>query len=211
MEIEELKRKTTYQSFDDAWMDSKNSQSKKKLDCLNFEPEWLEILDIGCNTWYFSIKFIQWWAKFVVWIDTDKSEWAWISVIELAKERAKYYWVDSRTMFSIYSFFDSVLNEPEAFNAIVCLSTFHYFRDLQEEFFNKCHRILKDDWLIIREWWIPEKTEQYSRGVDSTPCHFPDIEDLKKMAKWFEIIYKWKSVDQKWDRIPRYVLHFKKI
>ena len=57
---------------------------------------------------------------------------------------------------------------------------------------------------------MPSESEKYSRSVDEIPCYFPNEDDLKAMAKGFEVVYKWKSVDQKWDKIARYVLHFKK-
>jgi hypothetical protein len=37
---------------------------------------------------------------------------------------------------------------------------------------------------------LPEVSEKYSRSVDEIPCHFPNEEDLKAMAKGFEVVYK---------------------
>lgn len=210
MDINELKSATIYQSYEDLWMDGKNSKSKQKLDALNFDPKWLRILDVWCNTWYFPIRYIQQWAKFVVGIDVDRAGWAGMDVIKLAKEYAKHYWVEDKTQFYIQDIFDMGLINK--FDAITCTSTFHYFRERQEEFFRICTWLLSKDWLIIREWWVPEKSELYSRWVDETPCRFPDKEELTAMGNkaGFDVIFTWKSVDQKGDKIPRYVYHFKK-
>jgi len=37
---------------------------------------------------------------------------------------------------------------------------------------------------------LPEVSEKYSRSVDEIPCYFPNEEDLKAMAKGFEVVYK---------------------
>lgn len=211
MDINELKSATIYQSYEDLWMDGKNSKSKQKLDALNFDPKWLRILDVWCNTWYFPIRYSQAGASYVVGIDVDRAGWAGMDVIKLAKGYTKHYWIEN-IEFHINSIFDE-LDFTHKFDAISCLSTFHYFRERQEEFFKICNKLLNNGWLIIREWWVPEKSELYSRWVDETPCRFPDKEELTAMWKkeWFDVVFTWKSVDQKGDKIPRYVYHFKKI
>ena len=209
MDINELKKATIYQSFEDLGMEAKNSKSKAKYDCLNIEPKDKVILDVWCNTGYFPIRFCQNGAKFVYWIDVDLSWGAGMEVIKLAKGYAKHYWIENID-FRIASVFDNLDHIEEKLDIITCTSTFHYFRDLQPKFFEICKNKLKKWGLIIREGGLPEVSEKYSRSVDEIPCHFPNEEDLKAMAKGFEVVYKWKSVDQKWDKIARYVLHFKK-
>ncbi|MGB4626881.1 MAG: hypothetical protein WBI36_03630 [Erysipelotrichaceae bacterium] len=46
MDINELKKATIYQSFEDLGMETKNSKSKAKYDCLNIEPKDKVILDV---------------------------------------------------------------------------------------------------------------------------------------------------------------------
>lgn len=208
MKLADLKKQTIYQSFEDLGMEAKNSKSKQKYDALNFDPTGKEILDVGCNTGYFPIRFVQNGAKFVVGIDVDRAGWAGMDVIKLAKWYAEHYWVQDKTAFYINSIFDDL--KLWTFDAITCTSTFHYFREQQPEFFEICYKMLNPWGQIIWEWGLPEKTEIYSRGVDEMPCYFPSQEALEAMARGFELVYKWKSVDQKGDKIPRYVLHFNK-
>ena len=207
MEIEKLKKETIYQSFEDLGMETKNSKSKQKYEALNFNPKDKIILDVGCNTWYFPIRYSQNWAKKVYGIDVDRAGWAGMDVIRLAKWYAEHYGI-TNIEFYINSIFDELPYIKEELDAITCTSTFHYFREQQELFFEICNKLLKKWWELIWEWWLPEKSELYSRWVDEVPCRFPNEEELVKIAKWFKVVYKWKSVDQKWDKIPRYVLHF---
>ncbi len=208
--IEELKKRTIYQNFEDISWIAKNSRSKEKLDAINFNPKWLTILDVWCNTWYFPIRFSQAWAKHVTWIDVDKKWWAWENVIEIANWYKEFYKINNID-FKINSIFDEEIKWK--FDAVTCFSTFHYFRERQEEFFNIVNELLNEWGLLIWEWWLSQdhELEKYSRWVDEEPCYFPSLERIKEMAKWFEVIYYWKSVDQKWDKIPRFVIHFKKV
>jgi len=59
MKLEELKKATIYQSFEDLGMEAKNSKSAEKYQALNFDPAGKVILDVGCNTGYFPIRFCQ--------------------------------------------------------------------------------------------------------------------------------------------------------
>ena len=206
MKLEELKKATIYQSFEDLGMEAKNSKSAEKYQALNFDPAGKVILDVGCNTGYFPIRFCQNWAKFVYGIDVDLPWGAGMEVIKLAKWFAEHYWI-TNIDFQIHSIFDRLDYLPEL-DAITCTSTFHYFRDRQPEFFMRCHKLLKQWGELIREGWLPEKTKLYSRSVDEMPCYFPSEEALTTIAVGFELMCKRKSVDQKWDNIPRYVLHF---
>lgn len=209
-DISKLKERTIYQNFEDLSPNARNSKSREKLEWLNFNPKWLKILDVWCNTWYFPIRFSQAWAKEVVWIDVDKAGWAWENVIEIANWYKEYYKIKN-VNFKINSIFDN--EDFWKFDAVTCFSTFHYFREQQEEFFRKVYDMLNEWWLLIWEWWLSQDMdlEKYSRWVDEEPCYFPSFEKIKEMAKWFEVIFYWRSVDQKWDRIPRFVIHFKKV
>ena len=85
---------------------------------------------------------------------------------------------------------------------IICISTFHYFGKKQKEFFENCHKILKEKCLLLVEIEIikctENKYEDVYRKMDSNPVRFISEKYLLELTEnLFSIQNIYKSVFQK--------------
>jgi ubiquinone/menaquinone biosynthesis C-methylase UbiE len=89
-----------------------------------------------------------------------------------------------------------------SFDIIHCASTYHYFRDRQIEFLRAVNRALKSNGTLVLEIELSDKgnnptLERLSRGVDRTPCTFPNRPMfLEQINGLFSINAEFKSIFQ---------------
>lgn len=204
---------SNYQTFPDMELIG-GSDSPVKFERL--KVEWLlkdkTVLDIGCNNGYFCFKAVnhrRWQnAKHAIGIDINESS------IQIADTLKNCIYQHKNTEFKCVDFFNYMPDKE--IDVIFCLSTFHYFREKQQEFFHKCYSILSDGGLLVLEAGISSENEgelfieHYQRSVDDIPCYYPNEFTLINMAYGFELAYKGKSVNQPGDEKIRNVYHFKK-
>lgn len=204
-----LTKASTYQQFDMLNDTNGASQTLKKYQSLVL-PELKDktVLDIGCNAGYFCFKFSEFTASRVVGIDCSPK------FIEIADKFNKTVFRRGQVEFLNIDVFDY----HGIFDLIYCSSVFHYFRERQIEFLNKCYSMLNKNGILILEVELSTKEndipfiEKYARGVDATPCYFPnEIIFTEWINKLFTIENKSKSVFQEGSRYNRYFFNLRKI
>ena len=209
--LSELRPRTTYQCFDDLGQPANNSDSRAKLDALRLpDLSGKCVLDIGCNAGYFSIHCRKRGAARVLGIDTTARD------IELASlYRDLIYEIDGID-FEQADVFE--LGSERRFDLVLCLSVFHYFRERQQEFLSRIHRLLEPDGLLVLECGLSAENierpfvQRAAREVDGgNPCHFPNRAALVEMASGYRLELERPSTRQRGDAIPRSVLHLRKI
>jgi 2-polyprenyl-3-methyl-5-hydroxy-6-metoxy-1,4-benzoquinol methylase len=197
-----------YQAFPDLGINVKNSDSIKKFKSLNLKNlQDKKVLDVGCNHGRFCIESIRLGASVVHGIDSNKNFLHTASALNNIFYR-----------YNISFFECDFLNFNQSnYDIIIACSVFHYFKENQPEFFKKAYDLLVKDGVLILEAGIsdlhPDKEfiEKYQRGVDPTPCHFPNHLALLAMAQGFKCEYLGSSVNQHGDRINRKVYHLRKL
>lgn len=210
--LEGIKSKINYQTFNDLGVVG-GSNSNSKFDKLKIENEIKDkiILDIGCNNGWFCFKTINY---------KRLKGAAWAYGIDINKEAIDVAQIIKNGLYQLHNItFDNIdfFDYGGKFDIIFCLSTFHYFRERQPEFFDKCYEMLNEGGILVLEAGISEEkegeifVEKYNRFKDEQPCYYPNRNALLKMSDKFKITYKDDSVNQGGDKIKRFVFHFKKI
>lgn len=207
-QIERVKPRLTYQSFQDLGLKVANSNSEKKLHKLALPLNLKEkrILDIGCNTGLMPIQFRLRGAS-VVGLDYNED------FLKTASEVANTVYRLDGVSFYLGDVFEY---EGSGFDYVVAASVFHYFRERQAEFMEKAASWLKPGGVLVLECGVSEERreephiQKFKRGVDPTPCFFPNVRAYVELAPQFSLEFFGSSVAQPGDPIPRKVIHFKK-
>ena len=164
-------------------------------------------LDVGCNEGYLSLGMVMAGAD-VTGIDIHRP-----NLTTASRYINAVFHAPSATFFHS-DFFEF---ESGPFNTILCASTFHYFRNRQEDFLQKARALLIDAGELILEVGVSQEggdqpfVEKYARHVDSDDCHFPNDAEYLRMARQnsFELVDKGRSIDQAGDPIPRFIYKFR--
>jgi len=208
--LEELTKRTTYQFYDDLGQKSFNSKTAEKIEKANMpDLKGKHVLDIGCNAGYMSNTFARKGAKQVYGIDVRR-----VSVSVASQYNNVFYQSPNVKFFHIdvYDF------KPDTkIDVVYASSVFHYFRERQDYFFEYMHSLMSANGLMVIEIELYEGeadkayTYKYQRGVDDSPCHFPNQKMIEKMVKGkFDIQSKKLSVNQQGSKLNRYFFHLKK-
>ncbi len=208
--LEDLTKRTTYQFYSDLGQKTFNSNTAEKIKKAKMPTlKGKTILDIGCNAGYMSNTFARDKAKAVHGIDVRR-----ISV-SIASQYNNVFYQSPNVKFYHIDVYD--FKPEEKIDIIYASSVFHYFREKQDYFFEHAHNIMSKNGLMVIEIELYEEktdspyTYKYKRGVDDSPCHFPNQKMLEKMIKGkFEVKSKELSVSQKGSKLNRYFFHLLK-
>lgn len=186
--IENLKIKDlNYQNFSELTpgaIGSSKSNEKfilSKLESLVKDKKTM--LDIGCNAGYFCFQSGKVNPNLrITGVDVHAG------VIEQAKNINRYIYFNNNINFLHGDFLAVETLHGVTFDFIMCFSTFHYFREQQLFFLEKCHRMLTDNGTFLLEVELSNRAEgsfvdKIKRGVDSVECYFPSKEFFENMIK----------------------------
>lgn len=205
--MDNLRRKTIYQSFEDHGHRG-FSKSREKFDRLNL-PTVVDknVLDVGCNAGYFCIKLSEKGAKCDA-LDINPKN------IDLAEEWATVYNCKNINFHAV-DFFD--FEGSKKYDIVICLSTFHFLLDKQQDFFKKVSDLIAPSGLLVLEASLSQSNQEsdnfveaFRRKWDKIPYNFPNKKTLIKYAEnqGFMVKSFGKSVNQAGDPIPRFIFHF---
>lgn len=213
-----LVAETKYQSFEDLGMPVKGSNSAAKFAALEFGRLGLDrpsgggqrIVDIGCQSGYFSIRLASVARSFrVTGVEANR---------KAARVAAQYNAFVYELPNLDFWCGDAMEFKRGDCNVIVAASVFHYFRDGQQAFLDHVHSLLRPGGHLVLECGISTEqpdvafVQKHARGVDKAdPCHFPNRKRLDEMLRGFRVTYEGPSVKQAGDPIPRHVLHLQRI
>jgi len=146
MDLSKILEKSGYQTFDFLDGQRKGSNSGKKYELSKLEEYDIEgktCLDVGCNAGYFLFRLLAKNPKSLFGIDLG-GNW-----IEVANELNKEYFKSDRVEFVSGDFFS--FHFPQKFDLILCISTFHYLVNQQQELVDKCFDLLNDQGILLLE------------------------------------------------------------
>jgi 2-polyprenyl-3-methyl-5-hydroxy-6-metoxy-1,4-benzoquinol methylase len=195
--IDEIKSGFSYQYFPEfqtePFSQKFQSNSPEKLRYLNLPNlDGKVILDIGCNTGYFPLKFAELGADCVYGIDPLQKN------IDKANGLKKIYGYEF-----VHFYEDDLLKITAKFSMITCLSMFHYVED-KAEFINKISTLL---YTHVKGLFILETPiAREDTILDIEPRRYvPSEKTIMDLTRErFELIYKGQS------NLPdRMVYHFK--
>lgn len=197
-----------YQSF----LNNNDSDSKKKFinsRIENFVKPTFNILDVGCNYGYFTFELSRLSNGTVVGLDNS------INSISNACLINRHIYKFDHLKFICEDFFNFNYKKL-SMDFIICISTFHYFGIKQREFFEICHKILKEKCILLVEIEIEKSTEnKYEdvyRKMDSNTVRFISEKYLLELIEnLFSIQKIYKSVFQKGSCHERYFYYLEKI
>jgi len=200
--------KITYQTFEEL-NNSGSSNSREKFNV--FKHRVIEtpgkLLDIGCNHGYFCFNITKCNNNIQCdGIDISKS------CIDVANHLNEKYFKQINTTFTNSNILTDTISKQ--YDKIICLSTFHYFREKQQEVLCKIFKALNVHGIFVLEAGVakidkPGVVEQRQRGVEkqsnSPAPHFPSKTTL---VDWlintgFKIVETKPSVNQQGCSNPR--------
>ncbi len=205
---------SNYQTFDFLGEEMKASNSAEKYDLsrlTTFDLENKNILDVGCNAGYFMFKLLGKNPNWVMGIDAHRP------YIDIARRINEECFQSTKLDFHVGDFFEYKFPMKKIFDLIYCFSTFHYFYEQQQLFFDKCYELLNKDGILLLE--IEESPDQGEAKIFSPPrpadgkCYFyPNPAMVKEMTKGiFQIVDKYVSVKQNGAVYDRQFYVFKKL
>ena len=188
-----------YQTFDFLGEELKASNSAEKYDLsrlTTFDLEGKNILDVGCNAGYFMFKLLGKNPNWIMGIDSHRP------FIDIARRINEECFQSNRLDFHVADFFKYKFPLDRMFDLIYCFSTFHYFYENQQLFFDKSYELLNKDGILLVE--IEENPDQGEAKIFSPPrpadgkCYFyPNPAMVKQWTKGiFKIVDKYVSTKQ---------------
>jgi 2-polyprenyl-3-methyl-5-hydroxy-6-metoxy-1,4-benzoquinol methylase len=188
-----------YQEFDFLPILS-DSRSIKKFNALNLPQNMNEcrVLDVGCNTGFFSVECDKRGAE-VIGIDIlDK-------FIDLANIIKNSIYFTKKTRFYVMDINDDV-SQLGIFSHVLVLSMFHYINN-QEEIIKKLMNVLKQDGVLKLELGIFQEETNELKVINNK--YYPTKLKLEEMLQDYTYVID-ASVNQAGDDIPRFVLSISK-
>jgi 2-polyprenyl-3-methyl-5-hydroxy-6-metoxy-1,4-benzoquinol methylase len=182
-----------YQEF--PFLSRSSSRSLQKLEALNLPKNMYghRVLDVGCNTGFFSLECNKRGAE-VVGIDSIPLI---IDVANLIKDSIYFSkGVDYRLMD-----INNRLDGLGDFSYILVLGLIHYFEN-QEELIHRLLNLLKPNGTLKIEMGI-RAGQNSETFVTRKGKHYPTIAKLNEMLGDYEIV---PSVNQRGDRFPRSII-----
>lgn len=169
------------------------------------------VVDIGCNSGYFCFRVAEKTNGPVAGVDFSRNP------LEIASHiNNSIFLRDSITFFKAEAL-EFLADSPNSFEIVHCASTYHYFRERQIAFLREAYRALSSSGVLVLEVELANtetKAEiiKRARGVDSTPCAFPNrAMFLQQIAGLFDIEDEFESVFQKGSFYSRVYFHLRPI
>jgi SAM-dependent methyltransferase len=168
-------------------------------------------VDIGCNAGYFCFKVADKTNGAIVGVDIAQN---WLEVAShinnsiFLRENISFFKAEALTFLSANS---------GSFEVIHCASTYHYFREWQIAFLHAAHQALTDSGVLVLEvelanTGVGPEIIQRARGVDSSPCAFPNRAMFQQqISGLFTIAAEYESVFQKGSFYDRVYFHLRPV
>jgi O-antigen biosynthesis protein len=213
--LEATVSKSTYQDFDSLGLGQSGSKRTDSNTSAKYDASHLDdvvqashrVVDIGCNAGYFCFRAADRTSGSVVGVDMAR-HW-----LEIASHMNNSIFLRDNVAFLEADAFDFMAENPGSFEIVHCASTYHYFRDRQDEFLRVVHRALSQEGMFVLEVELADtgtrpEVIQRSRGVDSTPCAFPNrAMFLEHIRGLFCIRAEFRSVFQQGSYYDRVYFH----
>ncbi|HVW99098.1 MAG TPA: methyltransferase domain-containing protein, partial [Candidatus Babeliaceae bacterium] len=211
--------KSRYQSFKSLGLAEFNSDNSDSDTQAKYAASHLDevvhasdrVADIGCNAGYFCFRVANKTNGSIIGVDLARN---WV---EIASQINNSIFLRNNITFFRVEALEFLVENPDSFEIIHCASTYHYFREQQIGFLRAAHRALTPKGFLILEVELantgsePEIVKK-SRGVDSTPCAFPNRSMfLQQISGLFEIDSEFTSVFQKGSFYNRIYFHLRPI
>lgn len=168
-------------------------------------------VDIGCNAGYFCFRVANKTNGSVTGVDMA-GHW-----LEIASHINNSIFLRDNIEFFQAEALEVLSENPDSFEIIHCASTYHYFQERQIGFLREARRALTTNGILVLEIELgdtgtePETTKR-SRGVDSSPCSFPNrAMFLQQITGLFWIEKEFESVFQKGSLYNRFYFHLRPI
>lgn len=198
---------SSYQSFDFLQSDKKDSDSLEKLyksNMLLYDLNNKTIVDVGCNAGYFLYQLHRTYdCKELIGIDNNEK---WLKMCY--NINSVHYNIDKIKLYND-SYFNVTLCDIDL---LFCFSTFHYFRNKNELFFEKTHQALNTEGILVVEIETnPSEDcviELRKRPNTDGFLEYPSEARIIEIAKGFKLIKKEPSVFQGGQFYDRYFYHF---
>lgn len=195
MEVSKILEKSGYQSFDFLGSGPSGSRSgeKYKLSKIgDMQLEGTDILDVGCNAGYFLYRILlEKKPNSLLGIDLGD---VWIDIANLLNE---HHFKSDKVKFICGDFFTQTFDKK--FDLILCISTFHYMVNQQQELIDKCHSLLNEGGILLLE------VEEYTKNDVPEVNHDPRPYDPAKLKLDYPNNLKVKEyIAGKFDILERY-------
>jgi SAM-dependent methyltransferase len=169
------------------------------------------IVDIGCNTGYFCFRMADKTRGAIIGVDIARN---WL---ELASHLNNSIFPRNNINFLNIGALEFLCANPNSFEIIHCASTYHYFREHQIAFLREVHRALKPSGILVLEVELANTNDEpeilkRSRGVDSTPCAFPNrLMFMQQISGLFQVDNEFESIFQKGSFYSRVYFHLRPV
>ena len=208
-DVVKILEKSFYQTFDLIEGDRRNSDSKEKFEhskLSSLDLKGKTCLDIGCNAGYFLFKLMDKDPKSLIGIESGEM------FVQIANDLNQEVYKSPIIKFILGDFFTQDFDTK--FDFIICFSTYHYFGDDQEVFFDKCHKIMNENSTLLLE--IEEYPLNDSPAVDvderDPNRRYPNNLKLQEYIKGkFVILDRYISVNQRGSVHDRWFYRLKKL
>lgn len=178
-------------NFTEGHSDSDSIAKWKSLDIHNLIGK--RVLDVGCNTGFFTFQCEMMGASESIGIDSAEL------AISIANTLKSSVFLSQNTKFKVLSVYDA--ETLGKFDYILCLSMLHYIPN-QDEVIKKLYNMLEDGGVLKLEMGLTDEPEiingKYYTSIPFLQSLFPVEIEIKP------------SVNQAGDHIPRYVVTVKK-
>ena len=207
--------RSTYQSFESFGLSLQQGKAPSSKTSDKYEASHLDsiveptdqFLDIGCNAGYFCFRVAEKSNAAVIGVDTARS------CLEIGSHINNSIFLRDNVAFFESDIFDFLPEKRAAFDIIHCSSVYHYFRDRQLEFLKITRDALAEKGVFVLEVELADAGNRASlvrrsRGVDATPCVFPNrAMFLEQISGLFTILNEFESVFQKGSFYERVYFH----